>query len=118
MPNVRWTRPAVRRVIRPFYVWERENGWECYVRPADYLEVITNEGFERVDEIETTRLTGVDEALARELEVGGVVTLHDLMADDAAEIAQRAGIDAAQIAAWQEQVRTIEPLDNGTEEMK
>jgi hypothetical protein len=107
MPIIRWTRAFGRRELGP-YVWDTDNLYRCYVRPEDYLEVITNPDFVVVERDNFYLLDGLEKEAADELEWAGIVTFAELVEAPAAAIAARCGLDADQIRAWQDQVRAIE----------
>lgn len=94
MPNVRWKRSPVVRVLGA-YRWNEGNGWMTYVRPEDALEVLTNPDFamadgkgaqrlERLDGIDRTHLGALQEDC-------GVFTFEDITRADPEGLARVLG---------------------------
>lgn len=108
MPFVLWSRRSGRRELLG-YTWERP-GYLVKVAPADFLEVITHQGFDLVDADDLTQVGGVTEALQEELHMFGI-TRFDELAEMAqtipAQLSVSLKVGLEMVAQWQAEALSL-----------
>lgn len=108
MPKVQWTKQMGVRVLGA-YRWDEENEFQCYVKPEDALEVLTNPDFRLAPgEMRTVAVDGISPKMAQHLlDECGVASLTDLISVRASTVAKAAECDAKVVKEWQERARAL-----------
>jgi hypothetical protein len=108
MPKVQWTKRIGVRIIDP-YIWGEGNGFQCYVKPEDALEVLTNPDFRLAEgETRAVAVDGINPRMARHLlDECGIASLTDLVAVKASDVAKVAECDVKVVKEWQERAKAL-----------
>jgi hypothetical protein len=108
MPKVQWTKKMGVRVLGA-YRWDEENEFQCYVKPGDALDVLTNPDFRLAsDEVRTVAVDGISPRMAQHLlDECGIASLSDLMSVRASTVAKAAECDTKVVKEWQERAKAL-----------